>query len=65
MAARGQLLRQRDGGEGMTRVAEGGEEEPAGRRAQTSSATARIMLLRASASHAIGVIISVPTPASR
>ena len=70
---------ERYGRERVPRVAEGREEEaapraPVGARmptadcrlpAQTSSATARIISLRPSTVQAIGVIISVPTPASR
>ena len=60
-----QLPAKGDRREGMARVAEGGEQKAAAWLDQTSSATARIIWLRPSASHAIGVIISVPTPASR
>jgi len=52
--------------EGMSRVSERGEEEPPPRSfAQTSSASSRTMRMRSSCSKAIGVIMSVPTPASR
>jgi hypothetical protein len=58
---------ERDGGEGVARVPEGGKEEAAGLRPlrQISSATTRIISERPSAVQAIGVTISVPTPASR
>ena len=73
MPARGQRLPQGDRRERVPRVAECGEEEPSpvlcpvpcALGPQTSSATARIMSVRPSALQAIGVIISVPTPASR
>lgn len=67
MTAPGQLASERDRGERVPRVAEGGEQEPAGLRAcaQSSPATVRIMSERPCAVHPIGVIISVPTPASR
>ena len=64
MAARGQRPPERDGREGVAGVAEGGEED-AQLRAQTSSATSRTMRRRESASKAIGMTMSVPTPASR
>ena len=79
MAAAGELTPERDGREGVARVAEGGEEEtpPAGSSrlagcarmfslvAQTSSASSRTRRLRSSASNDIGEMSSVPTPASR
>ena len=79
MSARGELAPEGDRGEGVPGVAEGGEKQaaaprptasagpgPTGARvAQTSSASSRIMRRRASASGATGVVISVPTPASR
>ena len=66
-----------DGRKRMPRIPESGEEKAARRStvprsavcglrsAQTISATARTISLRDSAVQAIGVIISVPTPASR
>ena len=67
MASAGELSAQRDRREGVARVAEGGEEVAAPRRgaAQTSSASSRIIALRGSGSTATGVVMSVPTPASR
>ena len=65
MAAPDERAAERDGGEGVTGIAERGDEEASWCAAQTSSATARIISLRPSAVHATGVIISVPTPASR
>ena len=62
MAAPGQLTAQGDCGEGVARVAEGGEQEAP---AQTSSGSSRMIRLRSSGSIAIGVVIRVPTPASR
>jgi hypothetical protein len=63
VSAGGQLAAERDGGEGVARVAEGGEEDPA--LGQASSASSRIIFTRASCSNATGVVISVSTPASR
>ena len=67
MAARHERPAQGDGREGMARIPEGGEEDPppGGLPAQFSSATVRSMSARASAVWAIGVTISVPTPAER
>lgn len=67
MAPPGQLGAQRYGGKYVARVPEGGEEEaaPLWGFAQTSSAISRTIRMRSSASKAIGVIIRVPTPASR
>lgn len=81
MAAGGQLATQGDRREGMSGIPEGGEEEPepvavsarprraASRRRslarQTSSASALITCERSSADTAIGLVIRVPTPASR
>jgi hypothetical protein len=76
---RRELAPEGDRGKGVAGVAEGGEEEagaarlPAARSApvqrpavgQTSSASSRIIALRASDSVATGVVISVPTPVSR
>jgi hypothetical protein len=62
-----QLPAEGDGGEGVARVAECREEIAAPRRPerQTSSASSRIIALRASGSTATGVVMRVPTPASR
>ena len=73
MPARRQGFPERDGRERVAGVTERGEQKPSpvlcpvpcALCAQTSSATARIISLRPSAVHAIGVIMSVPTPASR
>jgi hypothetical protein len=78
MAARGQLAAERNGREGMTGVAERGDEDPPcassrlGRLRpdslavrQSISASSRIVRLRCSGSNAIGDTISVPTPAAR
>jgi hypothetical protein len=62
--ARPQLLAERYRREGVTRIAESGEEETAALR-QTSSASSRTCRLRSSGSNDIGETISVPTPASR
>ena len=64
MAACSQLAAKRNGGEGVARVAEGGEQKAAGR-AQTSSASVCTIRLRSSVSKDIGVVMIVPTPASR
>ena len=64
MAARGQRAPQRDRGERVPGIAEGGEQE-APPPAQRSSASSRRMRKRLSKSNAIGVIMSVPTPAAR
>ena len=65
MAAAGELASERDGGKGVARVAEGGEEEAPALLAQSSSGSSRMIRLRSSGSTAIGVVMSVPTPASR
>ena len=66
VAAAHQLCAERDRREDMPGGPEGGEEEaPPQRFAQTSSASSRIIFTRASGSKAIGVVMSVPTPASR
>ena len=64
MATRGQLPPEGDGRERVPGVAEGGEQDSQPR-AQTSSASSRMIRERDSASNAIGVMIKVPTPASR
>ena len=64
MAARGQLAAERYRGEGVARVPEGGEQEAA-LGAQTSSARVRTIRVRSSGSNDIGVVMIVPTPASR
>lgn len=77
MAAGGQLPAQGDRREGVPWVAEGGEQEPprvspgrldrAGGRGTQAASSARswTILRRESKSKAIGVQMSVPTPASR
>ncbi len=65
MAARSEGPAERYRRKGVAGIAEGGDEEAAARLDQTRSATARIISLRPSAVQDIGVIISVPTPASR
>jgi hypothetical protein len=60
-----QLGAERNRGEGVTGVAKRSEQDAAARaRAQSISASSRIVALRASASRAMGETISVPTPAS-
>jgi hypothetical protein len=61
MPAPDQLTPKRDRRERVPRVAERREEKPA---AQTSSATVRSTRERPSAVKSIGLIMSVPTPAS-
>jgi hypothetical protein len=63
--AAGELAAERDRGEGVSGVAEGGEQDAAPRFGQSISASSRIVRLRCSTSGAIGETISVPTPASR
>ena len=66
MPAGGQLAAERNGGKGVTRVAERGEQDAAALRlAQSISASWRTMRLRCSGSKAIVEVSSVPTPASR
>ena len=65
MSALRQGAAQRDRGEGVAGVAEGGEQEAAPVGAQTISASSRTMRLRSSGSKAMGEVIRVPTPASR
>ena len=66
MAAGGQLAPEGDGGEGVAGVAERGEQEaPRDGALQTSSASVRTIRLRSSVSNDIGVVMIVPTPASR
>ncbi len=64
MAARGQRPPEGDGRERVAGVAEGGEQDSQPG-AQTSSASSRMIRERDSASNAIGVTMSVPTPAWR
>jgi hypothetical protein len=64
MPARPERLAERDRREGVSRVAEGGDQEAAPG-AQTISAISRIIRLRPSGSKTVGVATSVPTPASR
>ena len=68
MAAACKLGPERDGGKGVPRVAEGGEQDAAagrGREAQISSASWRTVRFLPSGSKDMGETISVPTPASR
>jgi hypothetical protein len=65
VAAGRQLAAKRDGGEGVARVAEGGEQEAPPRPAQAISGSSRMIRLRSSGSTASGVVMRVPTPASR
>ena len=65
MPAPGELASQRDGGKGVTGIAEGGQQDAPAPPAQSISASSRTMRLRASDSGAITDAISVPTPASR
>ena len=66
VAAADQLAAERDHRERVPRVAERGEQYAASRAAaQNSSANSRSIFDRASTSNAIGVVMSVPTPASR
>ncbi len=68
MPAGGELASEGDGGEGVTGFAECGEQEAARLRGplapQTISASSRIMRLPSPSASAIGVVMSVPTPAS-
>jgi hypothetical protein len=66
VSAASQLGAERDRGEGMAGVAEGGEQDAARARlvAQSISASSRTMCFRASGSNAMVETISVPTPAS-
>ena len=65
MPAAGELPAERDRREGVSGVADGGEQDAAPRSRQSISASSRIVRLRCSMSGAIGETISVPTPASR
>jgi hypothetical protein len=65
VAARRQLAAEGDGGEGVARVAEGGEQEASPLPAQSISGSRRMIRLRSSGSTASGVVMRVPTPASR
>ena len=65
MPAPGEFASQRDGGKGVTGIAEGGQQDAPVPPAQSISASSRTMRLRASDSGAITDAISVPTPASR
>ena len=71
MAAPDELAAEGDRGEGVARISEGGQQDAQGARlspartAQAASASARIITDRSSAVAAIGVTISLPTPASR
>jgi hypothetical protein len=63
--AASQLCAQRDRREGVTGVAEGGEQEAARAVRQSISASSRIMRVRCSTSGETALTIIVPTPASR
>lgn len=65
MSAGGQLAAERDGGEGVSGVAERGEEDAPPGGAQSISASSRMVCLRRSGSNSIGDTIRVPTPAER
>lgn len=69
MPARHECAPECDRGKGMSRLPEGSQEEPPPRAglgcAQSASASARMIFERPSTVGAIGVVISVPTPASR
>ena len=66
MAARGERATQRDDRERVAGVAERAEEYAASRaQDQNSSANSRSIFDRVSTSQAIGVVMIVPTPASR
>lgn len=60
-----ELGAERDRGEGVSGVAEGGEQEAARALAQSIPASSRIMLARRSTSGETTLTIIVPTPASR
>ena len=67
MPARRELAPERDHREGVTGLAEGGEQEPAAfriRRLQTSSASVRSVPARCSEASPVGETTRVPTPAS-
>jgi hypothetical protein len=63
--AGGQLAAECDGWEGVSGVAERGEEDAPPGGAQSISASSRMVCLRWSGSNSIGDTISVPTPAER
>jgi hypothetical protein len=63
--APGEFASQRDGGKGVTGIAERGQQDAPAPPAQSISASSRTVRLRASDSGAITDAISVPTPASR
>ena len=65
MSAGGQLAAESDGGEGVSGVAECGEEDAPPGGAQSISASSRMVCLRRSGSNSIGDTIRVPTPAER
>jgi hypothetical protein len=60
-----ELSSESDRGEGVARIAERGQQQAAGLRAQSSSASWRTIFTRSSGTNDIGVTIIVPTPASR
>ena len=67
MPARRQLAAEGDHREGVARIAEGGQQQAPPRSlagAQTRSASVRSISTRPSSVGAIGVVISVPTPAA-
>jgi hypothetical protein len=65
VAAARQLGAERDRREGVSGIAEGGEQEAAAAFAQSISASSRTMRVRCSASCETTLTIIVPTPASR
>jgi hypothetical protein len=65
MPAAGELGAERDCGEGVAGVAEGGEQEAPPSLAQSISASSRMLRVRCSTSCDTTLTISVPTPASR
>jgi hypothetical protein len=65
VAAGRQLAAEGDGREGVARVAEGRDEEAPRLPAQSFSGSSRMIRLRSSGSSAVGLVMRVPTPASR
>ena len=66
MAPAGQLGAERDRGEGVAGVAEGGEQDASAvAQVQSISASSRTVRFLPSGSKDMGDTISVPTPASR
>ena len=65
MTAACKLGAERDRGEGVSGIAEGGEQEAAPAFAQSISASSRTVRVRCSTSCEMTLTIIVPTPASR